>query len=650
MKFIFNGDRLSYVDIRVIDMATSVQTSVYSVSEDDSYGNLPRYNGEEFATTTNVPYLQNGHDYVWQVMLAQRNLSGTDNLYDIPVCRGTVPFKTGGDTPSTILFVDSNLPIYEWGYNGNDETSYPTIKNDTVCAGMVIEVNGERRFIQSYKPRLSYNSKIYGQITLDSPFSSNPEGGDRYQIMSNYLISPQYYFMSRALPSLSLSVDYSRQEGRILDELSLSVEGNYSQSNNTSIKYYTLTLYAYSGAVDDPSATLYKLQETGKIFSQRIKYTFKDFLVGKNPWNFEDIINVNYRVICELVTQDNVVMASYASMRIEGIDDVAPSTRSYTWLPVNGYGCNYNLNSLSPAGVTTISYRTNLDTNETVMLRGQERILDFKVSTKGNYQYTTIFYNKSTGRPYLQSIRHFETKTNFDGYFISALIPNGDNAYKLTDTWKFICDIDNTTVTQNLDRNMHLGYSKFPSVSSTGVNYMSGTLSGMIGNFNCCDHQYHDDIALVNAWRDFISQPHPYLLKSQKGDVWVVNIVESPKVEYQEDYYKIPTRFTFSWAECVNVNDVYIEYHENTLDDDIVYCSGDAPSEEDTYDKTTEDDYIYTISNNTASIILYKGDYPNPRIPDKIEGYPVTRICATAFFMQNGVERVWLPNNLEIIE
>ena len=213
MKFIFNGDRLSYVDIRVTDMATSVQTSVYSVSEDDSGGHLPIYNGEEFTTTTNVPYLQNGHDYVWQVMLAQRNLSGADNLYDIPVCRGTVPFKTGGDTPSTILFVDSNLPIYEWGYNGNDETSYPTIKNDTVCAGMVIEVNGERRFIQSYKPRLSYNSKIYGQITLDSPFSSNPEGGDRYQIMSNYLISPQYYFMSRALPTLNMSIDYTRQEG-----------------------------------------------------------------------------------------------------------------------------------------------------------------------------------------------------------------------------------------------------------------------------------------------------------------------------------------------------------------------------------------------------------------------------------------------------
>lgn len=632
-------------------MATSTQISVWSTKEGDSNNLLPKYNGETMETPDYVSYLQNGHDYVWQVMLAQRDLSGTNNLYDIPVCRGAIPKRVGGDSDHPeYIFVDKDLPIYEWGYNGNNETSYPTVLDDVICAGMVVEVNGERRFIVSYQPRHSGSGEVLGYITLDSPFTTNPHKGDRYQIYSNYLISPQYFFMSRALPTLSMSLDYSRgNNDRILDEFSLKATGTYSQSNNTPIKYYSMTLYAFTGDVDSTSAVLYKLQETGKIFSQKMEYTFKDCLVGKQPWNFEDIINVNYRVVCELVTQDNVVISSYASMRIEGIDDYAPESRSYTWLPINGYGCNYCQVTLPPQSVKSLWYRTNLDTNETIMLRGTERRMDFKVSTKGNYQYTTIVYDKNMGRPYLRSIKHFETKTNFDGYFISALIPNGEK-YTLTDTWKFICDIDDTTVNQNLDRAMHLGYSKYPTVSSTGVNYMSGTLSGMIGNFNCCEHEYKDDITLVNAWRDFISQPHPYLLKSQKGDVWVVNIVESPKVDYQEDYYKIPTRFTFSWAECADVDDLFIEYVNESLDDSIVYCSGDAPSEEDNYDKTTADDYIYTIKDGQVTIVMYKGDFMRPRIPDTIEGYPVTRISATAFYSRSSLQAAWLPEHIETVE
>ena len=570
MKFIFNGDRLSYVDIRVTDMATSVQTSVYSVSEDDSGGHLPTYNGEEFATTTNVPYLQNGHDYVWQVMLAQRNLSGADNLYDIPVCRGAVPFKTGGDTPSTILFVDSNLPIYEWGYNGNDETSYPTIKNDTVCAGMVIEVNGERRFIQSYKPRLSYNSKIYGQITLDSPFSSNPEGGDRYQIMSNYLISPQYYFMSRALPSLTLNMEFGNKGNNTIDIL---VSGAYSQSNNTPIKYYSIDLYSFVGNVSDPSATLFKLAESGKIFSQKIDFTFKycnaafDMRVG------ELADSINYRAICTIVTQDNVVYSAYVSMSDTGVEETSPVTRDYEWTPNKHYGCTMCNYATEPSGVTILQYRKDLNSGKVVQL--PLWYYDFTVSTKGKYDYITIYRNTlSPYETYLESTTHYEVETNLDGYYITALEPiiyeeknvNNKNEYMVGDTWKFICDIDNTTIVQNMNKTSHVGYGRYPSVSSTNLNYLSGTLSGMIGSLNCCDKKYRDDISLVNEWRDFISQPHPFLLKTQKGDVLIVNIEDNPKTEYQEDYHLIPTRFTINWSECDNIDDAKI-YCDRELDD-----------------------------------------------------------------------------------
>lgn len=178
---------------------------------------------------------------------------------------------------------------------------------------------------------------------------------------------------------------------------------------------------------------------------------------------------------------------------------------------------------------------------------------------------------------------------------------------------------------------------------------MTGTLSGYVGYFSCCDHEYHDEISVVKAWREFISAPHPFLLKSQKGDVWVVNIVENPTVEYQEDYYKIPTRFTFSWAECANINDVSLEYNglaSSFMQSDQYLCARDLPEE---YDTTNESDYIYYTEGNSATIVAYIGNYTDPRIPDKLGGKPVTRICSTAFY-ESGIRSAWLPASIQYIE
>jgi hypothetical protein len=641
MSFTFNGDRLSYYNIKATDMATGEKIGIgYWGEAMESHGGCPAFNGDQITMATSAQGLTDGHDYVWQVMMAQRDLAGENNLYDIPVCRGSI--QSGGSGSPTVLFIDKHLPLYEWGYNGNDGKYYPTKVDDVVMAGMVIEINGERRFIENYLPADTYDQ--YGAVTIDSAFTNLPTTGARYQIYSNYLISPQYYFMCRALPSLTLELGYQHNP-----DDSLYVTGAYSQANNTPIKYYEMTLYAQTS--DTESASAIEIEKSGKIFSQRLEYLFKNCFARFIDDEGEDISKVYYRVVCDMVTQDNVTYSAYTMIDIEGIDDYSPIEITHVWHPINGYGCCYDKNN---AGGSTRYYRTDLNTGKTVRLTGKEVQFDFKVSTKGNYEYTTIPYNATTGQPYLRSISHCNVKTNFDGYFISALEPNGENSYTLTDTWKFICDIENTTVAQNLGNVLQVGYSKYTTMSSTEVNYMTGTLSGYVGYFNCCDHKYHDDISLVRAWREFISAPHPFLLKSQKGDVWVVNIVESPSVEYQEDYYKIPTRFTFSWAECADVDNIQIEYYlaqsggdTSIFEDSEQYrCARDIPDE---YDPTSEADYIYTIENGKAIIIAYIGNYKNPQIPNTLNGKIVTQICSTAFYEAN-INTVCLPDNIQIIE
>ena len=653
MSFTFNGDRLSYYNIRATKLSTGYRYNIYTKSEGGESGNLPVYNGEEVGMTVNAQYLENGEDYVWQVLLAQRDLAGENPLYDIPVCRGAI--RGVGVSDATQIYIDKNLPLYEWGYDSTTQSYKPTLdENDNVLVGLVMEVNGERKFISSYKTGVAFGTDGAGLAVIESAFTSTPSVGDRYQIYANYLISPQYYFMSRATPSLSLTLDYNRSSSQEIEEgqFGLRVTGTYSQAQSSPIKYYTATLYCFTGDPTSTSPSLYEIAKSDKVFSQRINYLFENCFAGKNPENQQDIDNMNYRVIVELVTQDNVTYAAYATMRIEGIDDYAPTSHAYDWLPLNAFGCAYNIDQYTTDTIAQV-YRTNLDTGDTVHLTSSEAMFDYKVSTKGNYQYTIYSYDKATGRPFLRSIEHANTKTNFDGYFITALTPDAseENTYNVGDTWKFICDIENTTVLQNLDVVSQVGYSRYPSVSSTELNYMSGTLSGYIGYFNCCQHEYIDDISRVQAWRKFISQPHPFLLKSQKGDVWVVNIVESPKVEYEEDYYKIPTRFTFSWAECANIDDIFVV--ANNIDMSAVNCSADAPRDEDWYNSTTAEDYVYGVENGEVYIVAYMGNSRQPRVPDTINGKPVTKIKATAFYcgyQMSSISAVWLPSGIQIIE
>ena len=88
---------------------------------------------------------------------------------------------------------------------------------------------------------------------------------------------------------------------------------------------------------------------------------------------------------------------------------------------------------------------------------------------------------------------------------------------------------------------------------------MSSTFTGSLVQADCLSEtKWRDDIGLVNAWRDFITRDTIYLLRSQKGDVWVVNVVDNPTTTYEEGTPQISTSVSFNWAECANINDITI--------------------------------------------------------------------------------------------
>lgn len=588
VSFNFNGDILSTATYRIRDYDTGeiVHTS-YVVHGD--YSPLG-YNGAYIPMNVlSSSFISTGHNYVLQMMLTQHTPSADSPIYDMAVLSGTIsPRQPAIGYGATQIFAGKNISaIYPWG--GTDVRTPTYDDNDFLVAGMIMQLGNETRLITSYTP--DFNGED-GLIEIESAFTTRLTSGTPYKIYSNFIITPQYYFSCRVNPTVSLShICYSNR---------IACSGTYTQIDNSLIKYYQLELqwannanFVNSDTSPDRTESIYT---TGKIYSQEIRYTFW------NPYRSDNrgLLTTTdyYRIICTIVTNDNQVYTAspyvFTITPTDYSDVVGNTLYSYDLSWDRDLGrVLHTLRGYQSGGIgvqgTYELFREDLDSGEIVQVQpnfnkvvatGVIQGYDATASTQGHYKYMLKMFDDNGGiiipniSPEYQGDDSYPSdtiQTNECAYYITDLtvnealsdyhpneVSNGKLRCDIGDTWKFVGEIDDTTVTNNLDRVVHVGYNRYITTTSTDVNYMSGTLSAMIGYVNCMSKEYVDDISLVRAWRKFITQKKMFLLKSQKGDVWVVRITDNPTTQYQENYYKIPTTFTFSWAECCNVDDIFV--------------------------------------------------------------------------------------------
>jgi hypothetical protein len=427
---------------------------------------------------------------------------------------------------------------------------------------MAIKIKDEMRFITAY-------NVATGEITVQSAFTFAVTAGMRYKIYSNYLITPQYYFECRSLPTITASIETVESSGGAIRSNSIHVSATYVQQDNTMLKYYIARLYAsYHGLTNR-----YLLAETPKIYSQNIDYTFLNATLGVTPWGDgiygNQPLDVDYRVEFEVVSQDNETFKANATMRIQSSDDsITPLFSDIVFTPNKDKGC-VDINEITQSGTDRLGYiitRIDILTGEKVEIKHTRH--DYGVAANARYRYHLIYFDPDTGQPYItldQQGKNIYSKTwevdtsSLDGYTITALEPFEpagefiENWYEPQESWHFICDIENPTMTHNYDKHLQVGYGRYSAMTSTHVNYLTGTLTAMLGKLNCATKEFEDTIAMVKAWRDFISQPCPFLLKSPKGDIWIVNVTDA-STTYDEQTPQKYTTFSFSWAECDSID------------------------------------------------------------------------------------------------
>lgn len=130
--------------------------------------------------------------------------------------------------------------------------------------------------------------------------------------------------------------------------------------------------------------------------------------------------------------------------------------------------------------------------------------------------------------------------------------------YKVGDTWLFQASIDSGDITCNLGRNTHVGTSTYPTISGTNNKYESGTFTTQLVTLECATDTIYDDIEKVKKWTNFITDDCLYILKSDKGDVWIVAISENPSRQYDESVNDIITTVSYSWTEVDSPDNIQI--------------------------------------------------------------------------------------------
>lgn len=618
LSFTFKGDSLKAYCVRYFDYNTGeIPTSdaiVYDYDTELMQYNILAYNNENVTLTGAFSGLNNVGSYIMQFML----VGGLTNYGGIATDRFVLRGELQEDYTSeeTSFVVEDRInSIYEW------DTSAPIKRPITVIhsgASFLLNVM-ELRIGNESQRILSYNYDT-GEIVLENALSNDYDAGTPYQIYSNYLVTPQYYFNLATRPQIvAMNAEWNAY--------GVNFSAVYSQAQYHFLKYYTITMQKKTD-----SGVYYNIAKTGKRYSQKIEYNFVDdydyevdvtksvtsdderFALTTDDVGLGDVVRQgqlldrykdSYYYVSDINNLNNEKGYSKFYPLFGGNDE----TRIYRFI-VNAIGQDgtditaHSADFIAPArtgnvkftrinppkvekwnNAVRIDFEGNLISNNIRVYRiegenisqygsfphktligdfwGSSSFVDYTASTHGEYVYMFVPYYSGTveSSEINRAVLSDKIITSEYGYTITAIHDSGKDVnglpfFLIGDTWKFITDINDTTVTQNTDKTLHNGFGKYSSLTSTQTNFMSGTLSAGIGNISCPDNTYNDTIEMVRAWREFITQDCQYILRSQKGDVWVVNVTDNPTTQYQENVPQLFTAIEFNWAECCGVNEI----------------------------------------------------------------------------------------------
>lgn len=228
---------------------------------------------------------------------------------------------------------------------------------------------------------------------------------------------------------------------------------------------------------------------------------------------------------------------------------------------------------------------------EPVIINGTEGIVrDFNVTKDRSYQYI-IYLLDGTERQSFANFVSEETapytgkpvKTNWEYWSLAELIPQTTpvdtpsvkKTYKvdMDNIWFFKYSFEGGAQTQNIKKTEIETLGQFPKISHGQSNYLTGSVDCYLGSeiIPGSAEGYIERLAgsrtrplstnerakMLMQWRAIIYSRNPKLLRDNKGQAWIVQIMDGSNTPHTF-YRNQPDKIQFSWKQIDSVENMVI--------------------------------------------------------------------------------------------
>lgn len=234
-------------------------------------------------------------------------------------------------------------------------------------------------------------------------------------------------------------------------------------------------------------------------------------------------------------TDDTVLLASFNN-NING-GDITFSGESITnWLIYK-----------KEDGNNTLTYVATVPSTQT-------SIIDYNVKNNTGYSYQVFAETPSfLSQPLITS--ESVTTSWWNWSLVGLETTSTDNFYYVdTDNvWKFDTELSSEALVQNVDRNTFEGFTKYPKVTKSDKNYITGGITALISN--PVNGVYSDTVAMKNNFRDFVNNGEIKLLRDRKGSAWLVETM-SNEFQLTDKSAEQITQLTFKFTQIGDSDEI----------------------------------------------------------------------------------------------
>ena len=311
------------------------------------------------------------------------------------------------------------------------------------------------------------------------------------------------------------------------------------------------TVMEFSGGLF-PSATLYPSTTLyPKAISETIVHTYSVDLsyvqTGLNKISLSGPILCDYLWVIGTSADSTYIQNIFSNSSFEpSFDDNEDTLFAATFENELGAG---NIHGLS-SDLTGIAIYRRTGTSGTLkrianMPLAQSTIADFSVASQMDYTYYLYPY----GAMRIETTPLISETINicFWDWAILDCTEDTDGSFHMVREYLFGKNLSSGSVSNNNAPNILENFTQYPLVQLKNANYMSGTLSSLIGVITDCE--YSDTIDQKNAIYSLSASQNALFLKSRKGDIWRIRISGNIQMDTMDNTKQQAQTASIPWVQ-----------------------------------------------------------------------------------------------------